>query len=93
LLYYTYFKLYSTGPGEAGQKKKHSFSKEGRGQADSDPNQIIHVNLTETDTITLIDFPSLNVSNEAMDEVLNVKTANARYKEVLFLLWLLDQED
>ena len=68
--------------GEPGQKKKQSFSKEGRGQVDSDPNQIIHVNLTETDTITLIDFPALNISNESSEEILNVKTANARYKEV-----------
>lgn len=40
------------------------------------------MNLTETDTFTLVDFPSLNVSNEATEEVNAIKTANARYKEV-----------
>ena len=38
--------------------------------------------LSETDTMTLLDFPSLSVSNENVEEVTSVKTANARYKDV-----------
>ena len=55
---------------------------------DQDPNQIIHLQLSETETITLIDFPALSVSNENNEELLTVKTANARYKDVfdLFLM-------
>ena len=50
--------------------------------SDIDPNRILHLRLTETDTITLLDLTSLSVSNEATEEVAAIKTANARYKEV-----------
>jgi hypothetical protein len=53
-----------------------------REPADIDPNRLLHVKLSETDTITLLDFPSLSVSTENNDEYMAVKTANARYKDL-----------
>lgn len=38
--------------------------------------------LEETDTLCLIDIPSVCVSNDNLEEVIIVKAANAKYKEV-----------
>ncbi|TPX30656.1 hypothetical protein SeMB42_g07886 [Synchytrium endobioticum] len=46
-----------------------------------DPEQPLHIILTETDTVCLLDIPSETVSSES-DEALQVKAANARYKEL-----------
>ena len=46
-----------------------------------DPEQPVHIMLTETETIWLLDIPSKAVSSES-DEAVDVKAANARYKEV-----------
>ena len=57
-------------------------SKATKGHSEVDQNRLLHVRLAETETIILLDFPSLSVSNESTDEVLAIKTSNARYKDV-----------
>ncbi|KAL2916982.1 hypothetical protein HK105_203414 [Polyrhizophydium stewartii] len=54
-----------------------------RAPAEIDPNKLIHVTLTETDTIVLLDVPSVCVSSESVEEATLVKSANAKYKELL----------
>ncbi|KAJ8325836.1 hypothetical protein O5D80_006023 [Batrachochytrium dendrobatidis] len=52
-------------------------------QAEINPNKLVHVNLTETDTIMLLDVPSICVFSESTDEVTAIKASNAKYKELL----------
>ena len=51
-------------------------------QQEVDPNKLVHIQLTETETMTFIDIPSICVSNESVDEATLVKANNAKYKEV-----------
>ncbi|KND02527.1 uncharacterized protein SPPG_02986 [Spizellomyces punctatus DAOM BR117] len=46
-------------------------------------NKLVHINLTETETIPLLDITAVTVSNESGDEATAVRAANAKYKEVL----------
>ncbi|KAH6573738.1 hypothetical protein BASA60_005920 [Batrachochytrium salamandrivorans] len=52
-------------------------------QAEIDSKKQIHVMLTETDTIVLLNIPSICVSNESVEEITLVKASNAKYKELL----------
>jgi dynein intermediate chain 4, axonemal len=53
-----------------------------RARAEIDGATLLHIILTETETICLIDIPSVCVSNESTEEATAVKAANAKYKEV-----------
>ncbi|KAJ1560687.1 WD repeat-containing protein 78, partial [Cladochytrium tenue] len=46
-------------------------------------NDIVHVTLVETETLTFVDIPSVAVSTEFADEADTVRAENARYSELL----------
>ncbi|KAJ3273838.1 WD repeat-containing protein 78 [Terramyces sp. JEL0728] len=47
-----------------------------------DPSKIIHISLTETNTMFLLSMPSVAVSADSIDETMMVKAQNAKYKEL-----------
>ncbi|KAJ3227804.1 WD repeat-containing protein 78 [Clydaea vesicula] len=49
---------------------------------DTELMKTVHLTLQETDTICLIDIPSVCISNDYIDELAIVKAANARYKDL-----------
>ncbi|KAI8926599.1 WD40-repeat-containing domain protein [Entophlyctis helioformis] len=74
-----------TGSGRATKQSANALpglSMQPKIQAEIDPNKMIHVQLTETNTIVLLDVPSVCVSNESVDDATLVKAANAKYKEL-----------
>lgn len=50
---------------------------------DKDLEKLVHLSLTESETITLLDLPSVVVSNDYAEEVEKVKIANEKYKKVM----------
>jgi hypothetical protein len=47
-----------------------------------DSSALMHIMLTETDTLCLLDIPSVWVSGDQIDEATEVKAQNAKYKEL-----------
>ena len=48
-----------------------------------DVNEAVTIKLSETDTVFVLDLPSLVVSFDHAEEYQNVKTANERYSKVI----------
>ncbi|KAJ3257625.1 WD repeat-containing protein 78 [Boothiomyces macroporosus] len=47
-----------------------------------DPSKLIHISLTETNTIFMLSIPSVAVCADSIDETMVVKAQNAKYKEL-----------
>lgn len=62
-----------------GISMKHKLSSE------IDGSTLLHIYLTETNTICLLDIPSICVSSDQHDEATAVRAANAKYKELKIL--------
>jgi hypothetical protein len=51
-----------------------------------DPNALLHISLSESETMCLLNIPSTCVSLEAAEEAASVKAMNAKYREVFLLI-------
>jgi hypothetical protein len=47
------------------------------------PDSIVNITLSETETMTIIDVPSIAISSENTDELMQVKTMNERYEKIV----------
>ena len=66
---------------KTGTKKKKQLERSTMAIAQSDTNELIKITLSETDTIWLLDIPSVCVGMDPIDESA-VRAANARYNQV-----------